>query len=116
MRQGITSSERQAWELISGPSPAARIRLLAFNRRQSRVVTGHNTLRYLYIMGLIDIPLDMRCGAEKETSAHGFCECEVLATLRHNYLGSFFLDPEDVRSRFLSMRAIWNFINLKGLP
>jgi len=24
------------------------------------------------------------------------CECEALATLRHAYLGSFFLDPENI--------------------
>jgi hypothetical protein len=32
---------------------------------------------------------------------------EVLASLRHTYLGSFFLDPEDIRK--LSLGAIWNF-------
>jgi hypothetical protein len=26
-----------------------------------------------------------------------FCECEALATLRHIYPGSFFLDPEGVK-------------------
>jgi len=35
-------------------------------------------------------------------------KCEALAALRHTYLGSFSLDPEDVRS--LSPGAIWNFI------
>ena len=47
-------------------------------------------------MGLTDSPLCRRCGAEEETSFHVLCECEALATLRHTYLGSFFLDPEDV--------------------
>ena len=28
---------------------------------------------------------------------HILCECEALASLRHAYLGSFFLDPEDIR-------------------
>jgi len=32
---------------------------------------------------------------------------EALASLRHTYLGSFFLDPEDIRK--LNIRAIWNF-------
>jgi hypothetical protein len=32
---------------------------------------------------------------------------EALASLRHTYLVSFFLDPEDVRK--LSIGAIWNF-------
>jgi hypothetical protein len=36
-----------------------------------------------------------------------------LATLRHVYLGSFFLDPENVRD--LSLRAFWNFFRRTGL-
>jgi hypothetical protein len=40
------------------------------------------------------------------------CECEALATHRLTYLGSFFLDPEDVRE--LSLGAIWNFIKGTG--
>ena len=32
---------------------------------------------------------------------------EALASLRYTYLGSFFLDPEDIRK--LSIGAIWNF-------
>jgi hypothetical protein len=35
---------------------------------------------------------------------------EALASLRHTYLGSFFLDPEDIRRG-----AIWNFGKGKGL-
>ena len=40
---------------------------------------------------------------------------EALALLRHIYiyLGSFFLDPEDIRK--LSMGAIWNFVKETGL-
>jgi hypothetical protein len=41
-----------------------------------------------------------------ETLAHILCECEALASLRHVYLGVFFLDPEDIKS--LSLGAIWN--------
>jgi hypothetical protein len=48
-------------------------------------------------MGLSDSPLRRRCGAEDETSAHILCRCEVLASLRHAYLGSF-LEPEDIKS------------------
>jgi len=44
-----------------------------------------------------------RCGAEKETSAHILCECEVLASLRNAYLGSFFLDPEDIK-----IKSLWH--------
>jgi hypothetical protein len=72
------------------------------------LLTGHNTLRRrLHIMGLLDGPLCRKCRAGEETSAHVLCECEALATLRHTYPGSFFLDPENVRG--LSLRAIWNF-------
>jgi hypothetical protein len=91
---------------------------VSFNRMQSRVVTGlltgHNTLRrHLHIMGLSDSPLCRKCGAEEETSAHVLCECEALATHRHIHLGSFFLNPEDIKE--LSLGAIWTFIKRTGL-
>jgi hypothetical protein len=116
--QGLAGTQRQARELISGPRIAAKTRLLSFNRTLSRVVigllTGHNTLRRrLHIMGPSDSPLCRRCGAEDETSADVLCECEALATHRHTYLGSFFLNPEDVRE--LSLGAIWYFIKRTGL-
>ena len=116
---GLSGTQRQARELISGPSPAAKTGLLSFNRTQSRVVigllTGHNTLRrHLHLMGLTNNPLCRRCGAENETSAHILCECEALASLRHVYLGSFFLDQEDITR--LNLGAIWNFSKRTGLP
>jgi hypothetical protein len=43
---------------------------------------------------------------------HILCECEALASLRHQYLGSFFWDPEDIR--VLGVGAIWNFIKEQG--
>lgn len=43
-------------------------------------------------------------GTEEETSANVLCECEALFSLRHIYMGSSFLDPEDVRS--LNLGAI----------
>jgi hypothetical protein len=64
-------------------------------------------------MGLSDSAFCGKCRAEEETSTHVFCECEALATHRHTYLGSFCLDPEDVRE--LSLGAIWNFIKRRGL-
>ena len=89
--------------MIWGPSPAAKTRLLSFNRTQSRVVigllTGRNTLRrHLSLMRLTNNPSCRRCGTEEETSAHILCECEELPSLRHAYLGSSFLDPEDIKS------------------
>jgi len=63
-------------------------------------------------MGLTNSPLCRKCEAENETSAHILCECEVLASLRLVYLGSFFLDPEDFTS--LSLGAIRNLVKEKG--
>jgi ribonuclease HI len=115
--QGLVATMRQAQGLISVSNTAARTALMSFNRAQSMVVidllTGHNTLRrHLHIMGLVDSPLCRKCGAVEETSAHVLCECAALATLRHIYLGSFFLDPENARD--LSLRAIWNFFRRTG--
>jgi hypothetical protein len=110
--------QRQAQELIYGPNLATGARLLSFNRTQSMVVigllTGHNTLRrHLHIMGLSNNPNCRKCGTEDETSVHILCECEALASLRHAYLGSFFLDPKDIRKQ--GMGAIWNFAKGTGL-
>jgi hypothetical protein len=52
-------------------------------------------------MGLKDSPLCRKCGAEDETSAHVLCRCEALASIRHAYLGSFFLEPEDIKRQNL---------------
>jgi hypothetical protein len=49
----------------------------------------------------------------EETSAHVLCECEALASLRHMYLGSFFLEPEDSNS--IGLGAIWSFGKATGL-
>jgi hypothetical protein len=101
MWRGLISNQRHARKLISGYIPTANTRLLSFKRTQSRVVTGllvgSNTLRRsLHLMRLTSSPLYRRCGAGEETSAHVRCECKTLASLGRAYLGSFFLDPEDV--------------------
>ena len=62
----------------------------------------------------MDSPLCTRHEAEEENSVHILCECEALAWLRHAYFGSFFLDPEDVKS--LNLGAIWNFSKGTMLP
>jgi len=41
------------------------------------------------------------------------CECEALASLGHTYLGSFFMDGEDITK--LSIGTIWNFVKGIGL-
>jgi hypothetical protein len=88
------------------------------NRTQSRAVigllTGHDTLRkHLNLLGLLDSPLFRRCGMMQETSAHIRCEYEALASLRHAYLGSFFLEPDDIKN--ISLGAIWSFSKASGL-
>jgi hypothetical protein len=115
---GPCSTKRQSLELISGPNLATRARLLSFKRTQSRVVTGpltgYNTLRrHLHVMGLSNNPICRKCGTEEETSVHIFCACEALASLRRAHLGSFFLDPEDIRK--LSIGAVWHFGKGTGL-
>jgi len=67
----------------------------------------------VHIVGLCNNPICRKCGTEEETSVHILCECEALASLRHSYLGSFFLDLEDIRER--GMGAIWNFAKGTGL-
>jgi len=64
-------------------------------------------------MSRISSPLCRRCGADDETSAHSLREREVLALLRHVYLGSFLLDTGDIKS--LSLGAIRNFTKVTGL-
>jgi len=113
----LGNTQRQVREFISGPSLGTRAKFMTFNRIQSRVVTGllmgHNTLRrHLYLLGLLDSPLCTKCGVREETSAHILCECEGLASLRRAYLGSFYLEPEDIRS--LGLGAIWNIARLRG--
>jgi hypothetical protein len=117
--QGLGDTQRQAWELILGHFLGAKARFLSFNRTQFRAVTGlltgHNTLRrHLHLMGLSDSPLCRRCRAGDETSTHILCACEVLATLRHAYQGSF-LKSEDIK-KSISLGAIWNFHKTTGLP
>ena len=109
---GLGDTRRQAWEFISGPSLGTRAKFMTFNRIQSRFVTGlltgHNTpRRHLYLLGLLDSPLCRKCGVGEESSAHILCE--ALASLIHAYLGSFFLEPEDIRSLGLqgSHDSIW---------
>jgi len=48
-------------------------------------------------MGLGNDPMCMKCGTEEETSVHILCECEALTSLSYAYLGSFFLDLDDIK-------------------
>jgi hypothetical protein len=63
-------------------------------------------------MGLSNDPACRKCGTEEETSVHVLSECEALASLTHQYLGSFFLDPEDIR--VLGWRASGTLVKEQG--
>jgi hypothetical protein len=65
-------------------------------------------------MGLSNNPICRECGTEEETLVHVLCACEARASLRHSYLGPFFLDPEDIRE--INIGVIWNFVKGVGLP
>jgi hypothetical protein len=65
-------------------------------------------------MRLSDCPLRRRCDAEDENSTHILFHFEALASLKHVYLGSFFLEPEDIKS--IRLGAIWKFRKVTGLP
>jgi len=79
------------------------------------VFCGQNILRRrFHLLGLSDSPLCRWCAAEEETSAHILCECEPLASHSSGSLGSFFLEPEDVK--FRSLGANWNFSKATGIP
>jgi len=99
------------------PSLATNVRLLSFNRTiQGHYWPSYQTLhpeKTSICKGLSSNPTCRKCGTEEETSVHVLCECEALTSLRYAYLGSFFLDPEDVTN--LSMGAIWNFGRGTGL-
>ena len=84
------------------------------SRAVTGLLTGHNTLwRHLHLLGLHDSPLCRKCGVREETSAHILCECKALASLRHAHLGSFFLEPEDIRR--IGLGAIWTYSRATGL-
>ena len=65
-------------------------------------------------MGLTSSPLCRRLGTENETSAHILCKCETLASIKHVYLDSFFLEPGGIKS--LSLGAICNSAKVQGTP
>jgi len=50
----------------------------------------------------------------EETSTLILCDFEGLDSLRHVYLGPFFLEPEDINS--LSLEDNWKFGKVTGLP
>jgi hypothetical protein len=79
------------------------------------MLTGLIALRrHFHLLGLADSPMCRGCGMEEETSAHILCECETLASLRHAYLGSFFMEPRDIM--YVSLGVIYGYVRAAGLP
>ena len=68
--------------------------------------------QHLYVMGLSNNSICRKSGTEEETSVHVLCACEAVASLRHSYLGSFFLNPEDIRK--LNKGPSGNFLKEQG--
>ena len=70
----LTGNQRQARELILGPSLATKTRLLSPNRTQQmvikRLLNRHNTTGHLYMKRLTGIPWWRKCGVVEEISAH----------------------------------------------
>jgi len=115
----LGDTQRHAREFISGPSLGTRAKFMTLSRIQSRVVTGlltgHNTLRrHLHLLGLTNSPLCRWCETGEENSANVLCEGEALASRRHAHLGSFFLEPGDIKN--LNLGAIWNYSKAARLP
>ena len=87
--------------LISGLYPTVKTRQLSFNRTQYKVVTGlfiarNIPRRHFDKMTLTNIPY-VGVGQKKKPRATFLCECEALVSFRQTHLGSFHLDPEDVK-------------------
>jgi hypothetical protein len=61
------------------------------------------TNNMIHLLGLVDSPMCRGRGMEEETSAHILYECEALASLRHAYLASFFMEPRDIMSASLGL-------------
>jgi hypothetical protein len=64
-------------------------------------------------MGLSNNPICRKCGTEEESSVHILWAWEALASLRQARLGSFFLEPEDIRKIIIGV--IWNYGKGTGL-
>jgi len=89
----LVSTQREARELISGPIPATKTRLLnllGHNPRSWLAFLVDIIIRHLHLMGLSDSPLCRRCGAEDETSAHIFVSVKLWLH-SHMYRTSGFL-------------------------
>ena len=116
---GLTPGDSSTVHIHTQTVWGTRTKVITLSRIQSRTVTGlltgHDTLRrHLYLLGLSNSPLCRWCEAGEETLTYVLCECEVLASRRHAYLGSFFLEPGDIKN--LNSGSIRNYSKVAGVP
>jgi hypothetical protein len=94
MWHSLSSNDRHAQKLISGPNLTTKIRFLSF--------TGYNPGLSLAssssLNGADQQSHCWRCEAEEETTAYIRSVCEALASLTHTYMGSSSLDLRDTHS------------------
>jgi hypothetical protein len=97
---GVTIIERRGFTAFIGRYPYRSVETDFHNKFRHNL----GTLFYMTTpMGSrkllnFDMQVTMCFGVKEENSANILCECEVLASLRDVYLGSFSLEPEDIKS------------------
>lgn len=110
MWHSLSSTNRHAQKLISGPNLTTKIRILSFTGHNSGLLSASSSS----LNGADQQSHCWRCEAEEETTAYILSVCEALASLRRTYLGSSSLDLRDTHS--LRLGAFWNFTKGTGLP
>jgi ribonuclease HI len=103
--RGLTDC-RQARELFEGPNLRFTRGLLSLPKQMVRTVvgaiTGHNLLnRHKVIMRLQQVSTCTACQEEPETSLHFLGQCPAWSRLRQRYMGSFLMEPGQIRKQEL---------------
>ncbi|XP_018310269.1 uncharacterized protein [Mycetomoellerius zeteki] len=110
---------RQARALLGGmPSRDLARSITALRRGETRlavqIYTGHGFINcHMHKLGHSDNPRCRKCEHEEETSLHVLCECPAYAGQRRLFLGSVFLEPEQVCQ--LQVRDLLRFWRKTGL-
>ncbi|XP_033231985.1 uncharacterized protein LOC117182969 [Belonocnema kinseyi] len=119
-RSGATGwGRRQAKSLLGYTCRMDRAReILGLPKKDVRTViqmlTGHNHLNYhMQKMGYNSTTECRRCGRDDETSLHEIYKCPALARLRHQTLGSYFMEPEE--ATMLSVSDLLGFFKRSGV-
>jgi hypothetical protein len=75
----------------------------------TKLLTGHCHFRgRLFKLGLVGSLRFERHKQTSETASHVLCDCEVLAVLRLQYLGHYFLKPGDLAD--ISVSKVLQFV------